>query len=1314
MKKNKGSVYKSKCRFSIIVLLLYVIIIHPVAATDAIIVTDASSLLSAVSSATSPDGVHIELGNNIELDNSTLTISSGNIIKLDLNGYTLSATRTSDGAATCISVDGGSLIINGGGTISAISKGQSSSWIKSGYSAVAISYNGGSIGIQDVIVEAKATEGSGLGKDGKAYTLDPKDKTYTVNDMIPYGAYIEGASNDDYSSDGYPGNALSSTTTVSLVKYVVSYDTSGGNTVTEGKSSYTIESTGFQLPDIEKKGYDLVNWLCNGSSVALSRLPTTSLRAATDSLTFTANWEITKYTIKYEVNGGTSIPESSYTIEQEVKSLPTPNKDGYQFIGWYDHPGFEGDPVGSIPSGSTGDKVFYAKWSEIYSIRYAVNEGVMPSSYVTSYYKEQRVDLPEPAKENALFIGWYEDDRFSGNPYLFWLPNTMEGNKSFYAKWSQRYKITYELNGGKNVADPPVEFSKDDLSATVLPTKPTRYGYNFSGWYDNAGLEGREWKEIPLQSEGDKTFYAKWTPAEYTISYDLYYGSFPPDGDKPEKYTIISEDVILPVPVRDGFTFAGWYTDDLLSGDVQTVIPSGSAGNKTFYAKWTAGSVVSFVQPAHGKITVRNGNTEIKNNDKVGVGVTLTITATPDSSIYSLSKLLVNGKESSSPCTVQMPEQGGLTISAEFTDSRPAVSAPKITTNPVHTEYIPSGENVMITLEKTDEASVLYYSISGSTPKAYTRSFPVSMSTGKESTVQIQAIARKEGFKDGIATRDITFRPGKITIAFLLPKGITAHNPEGGEVISAIASGGTFEFMLKVDKNYFQSLDTLRVLANGKEISPDAYGIYTLSGQTANVTVKVSGITGVTHLVVLKQSPNGQIYFTEDKAISPLTANHGDNISVTAEADENYKFFSWTDGNQANPRTVTVEKDMELKARFVTQDPGYSVILPELEGVEVRALSGYPTEVKRGGTFKFYLRLEDGYSESVPGVYANGEKLTVYKDVYSIYNISSNVIISVDGIRENKAALVLTDHVTATVLETGADAAGEPVKASTLLTLYAKAPEGKVFSKWNDGKSDNPRIVAAKEAPQLFPLFVASSGAPKARVILPVIAGAGIGVVNANADAVPADEEIKLKVVLLPQYSKSKVKVTANGRELTQALSLRASSETATLFYTLAGVREDVQVEVTGLELNTCSVSLQQTEGGSIHASQSGLLKYGTAIELNAVPVPGKMFMKWSDGNTLNPYSYIVTGDCTLSAQFIASDLPVGNEMVSIPTVRIYTAPGLLHLQSPEPFELSVWDMKGKLIKRVVAPAGNSTCSLPAGMYFVRIGDTGGKKVIIR
>ncbi|MEF2684693.1 MAG: InlB B-repeat-containing protein [Parabacteroides johnsonii] len=1269
----------------------------------AVDVNSAEALISAVNNGTS----YIKLTKNIELGNSTLTIFSGTIT-LDLNGKTLSATRMSNGAATCISVNGGNLIITGGGTISATAKGTTEGvWGsgKNGYDGIALSYNGGSVAIRNATFKAIATNGAGIisGSNGTAYTLDPNNG-YTVDNMIPAGAYMTNSS--DYGSTGL----VSSSITVVLTQYNVSYNPDGGTPQPEN-GIYTIETSDFFLPTVTKNGYTFGGWKYNGNMVNTTALPTTTERAGNVSMTFDATWNVISYKVVYDVDGGVALPDGSYNIETALTSLPTPQREGYVFDGWYRG----NQKVTSIPAG-TGDVTLKAHWTEIsYTLSFKTNNGTSLADI--SYTKTQPGTLPSGlTKEGYMFGGWFLDENFTGSkleavPFPAGTAGQTNIPVMVYAKWTPiPYTITFNTNGGSD---------QDALRYTIetetfkLPTRTTKAGYTLVGWYIDEDLT-KSYGEVVKGTHGDFTLYAKWELAQYTIEYELYgYGNNP--SDAVTCYNIEKE-VKLPTPQRDNFTFVGWHKDDLLKDQALMIIPAGTTGNLKLYAEWTMGNSVQISRPANGTITVKSGSTEVKPGDKVGANTSLTITATPASADYKLSKLVVNNIEyTTSPQTVVMPAEGGLTISAVFIDPRPAASAPKVTTDPVNTDYIPSGEPVTVTMEKNGECDSLLYSIDGSTPKLYTGAFQVSTITTATKTVAVQAIARKFGCKDGVTTRNITFRSGKITITFNLPKGITASNPAGGEVVEAVASGGAFEFKLIVDKNYFQTLDSIKVTANGTVITPDIYGIYTLSNQTSDVIVNVSGISGVTHLITLVQSANGMIAFTGDEdAENSRNVNHGDPVSVTAMADENYKFQSWTDGETANPRTFMAESDVTLQARFVKDSAGFSVILPKLEGVTVKPLTGYSTEVKPGGKFKFYLRLEANYNESVPVVYANNEKLNVNQEVYSIYDISENIRISVDGIVRNKVKPVLQEHVSAIDVETGSDVSGLSLFTAAMIVLQADAPEGQVFSKWNDGKADNPRIVTAADASQLFPLFLPKTGQDAVCVKLPVLAGAGMGAVNANAAVVAKGESVQLKLVVLPSYSQSDVKVFANGKELDAALSLRASSETKTLFYTLSDVSEDMMVDVSGLKLNEYVVSLEQQEGGTVKASQVGMLKHGTVITLTATPNKGNMFMKWGDGNTLNPYQYVVTDNCTLKGAFAASNMSVGNENVSIPAVRIYAAGGSLHILSPEISELFVWSLEGKLIKRAGVPAGYSSYLLPAGMYVVKVGNGESVKIVIR
>lgn len=76
----------------------------------------------------------------------------------------------------------------------------------------------------------------------------------------------------------------------------------------------------------------------------------------------------TKYTITYHQDGGIGAIDTTYTNNNDLISLPTSSlmtKEGFRFAGWYNNSSFKGETVTNIPSGSSGNKEFWAKWKKI-------------------------------------------------------------------------------------------------------------------------------------------------------------------------------------------------------------------------------------------------------------------------------------------------------------------------------------------------------------------------------------------------------------------------------------------------------------------------------------------------------------------------------------------------------------------------------------------------------------------------------------------------------------------------------------------------------------------------------------------------------------------------------------------------------------------------------------------------------------------------------------------------------------------------------------------------------------------------------------
>jgi len=142
-----------------------------------------------------------------------------------------------------------------------------------------------------------------------------------------------------------------------------------------------------------------------------------------------------------------------------------------------------------------------------YRINYVLNGGNLPPGFWDYYTQGVTFTLPIPLRAGYVFGGWYNNVNFFGSA-ITTIPATSTGDKTYYAKWIPQYSITYTLNGGTNPAGAPTTYRSDQI--TILPT-PTRSGYTFGGWFDNAQLTGSSISSIGLGSSGDKAFWAKWS-----------------------------------------------------------------------------------------------------------------------------------------------------------------------------------------------------------------------------------------------------------------------------------------------------------------------------------------------------------------------------------------------------------------------------------------------------------------------------------------------------------------------------------------------------------------------------------------------------------------------------------------------------------------------------------------------------------------------------------------------------------------------------------------------------------------------------------
>lgn len=153
------------------------------------------------------------------------------------------------------------------------------------------------------------------------------------------------------------------TISIAPIQYSIGYDLAGGSMATENPTTYTIESDAITLNNPTREGYTFAGW--TGTDLDAASTSVTIAQGSTGNREYTATWNIITYNITYNgVEGATNPNPAGYTIESEAITLDAPTKDGYTFVGWFDNAEFTGDAVMTIAHGSTGNKTFWAKWSE--------------------------------------------------------------------------------------------------------------------------------------------------------------------------------------------------------------------------------------------------------------------------------------------------------------------------------------------------------------------------------------------------------------------------------------------------------------------------------------------------------------------------------------------------------------------------------------------------------------------------------------------------------------------------------------------------------------------------------------------------------------------------------------------------------------------------------------------------------------------------------------------------------------------------------------------------------------------------------------
>lgn len=357
--------------------------------------------------------------------------------------------------------------------------------------------------------------------------------------------------------------------------YTVTYDANGGTNAPAKQTKYytkdlTLRGAGTKPTRI---GYTLTGWFdkANGIEYALKGTYTVN-----KSVTLYAIWKPIHYTIVFRGAGAENAMEPieavydrSYTVTNAfVRTGYTINAEA----AWKDAGGktyADGAKVRNLTAEEGGTAVLTAQWTpNKYKVKFApgtvaVGEvsGTM-STVAFTYGKKETLPAVAFKAKGYKLLYWESESGFTYLNQQKVKNLAPKGTITLTAVWAKiKYNINYELNGGKNPDDAADSFTVES-DKTPLPS-PTKKGYVFKGWFNNAAFKGSPIKAIPAHSSKNYTLYAKWTPITYTVVYSSNGGSGSMESSTKkvkygETYTFEKNGFKAP----KGYAFGGWICDD--------------------------------------------------------------------------------------------------------------------------------------------------------------------------------------------------------------------------------------------------------------------------------------------------------------------------------------------------------------------------------------------------------------------------------------------------------------------------------------------------------------------------------------------------------------------------------------------------------------------------------------------------------------------------------------------------------------------------------------------------------------------------------
>jgi uncharacterized repeat protein (TIGR02543 family) len=407
-------------------------------------------------------------------------------------------------------------------------------------------------------------------------------------------------------------------------KITVAFDANNGEPITQKDglyfdyAYYSSQNNYYSLPTPTKDGAIFMGWYdtpdFSGYQVTNSSL------VDLDKAILFAKWS-EKITVAFDANNGEPITQKEglyfdyayYSSQNSYYNLPTPTKDGAKFMGWYDNPEFSGSQITSSSNVDKNTPILFAKWIEKITINFELNGGTgnaTPQNYFPEFNfsnsGQGNMGLPTtPTKDSAKFVGWYATPDFSGSIITnsTYVDNSMS---TLYARWAEKVNVVFMDYSQEKVQTRAfwhsLEYYYTSIGNNGLVSASSPLSPNVTWYHEIVGLQDEMTDATPVPSR-HTTLFARWC---ITVHFEVNEGDEIADGIYTPNMRYKEEsNQGLPIAVRSGYGFEGWYIDAELTREV-TDNHLVADSSYTLYAKWKAPTIVTVTFNTNSETTLGN------------------------------------------------------------------------------------------------------------------------------------------------------------------------------------------------------------------------------------------------------------------------------------------------------------------------------------------------------------------------------------------------------------------------------------------------------------------------------------------------------------------------------------------------------------------------------------------------------------------------------------------------------------------------------------------------------------------------------------